>query len=894
MADEPKVPAAPASTVPMVDRKGNVVDVPAEQATQAYNSGQYGFKGNTVHTVDDAGKVGQRSIGDLDAALDAGEQLATGAQVHEAHLDAKYGGLGGSLAAAGEGAARGLTLGLSDPLAVGAARLFGGSEAAEQVRTHLAEDKEAHGILSTGAEVLGAGIPMALSGGASIPEEAASLGARAVGAAGEAGVFGRIAEGAGTLGRTLGALPRGVGMAGDAAEHAVSSLLGEGAESVLGRAGQAAAKTAARAVTEAGLFGGGEAISDSTLQNTPLTAEKLFSAVGHSALMGGLVGGALGGGGSLVSSAAASALEHAGPKLEDLAGYQAWKWLGPRNTEAKLATRAGGPSQVGRTWYDLVMRPAVDEEGMSSVAAWSHEEKLAATQKALDGVGKKLGYIAEGSGAEVQMKDFLQPIEKRIEEHSGELLGGDKIAVLQKLKDDVVRVLGGADFEEKELGNIARKAASDAGYEAGSTASQQFEIRYIERLRSGGAYDLGEAKIPIADALRQRRALQKIAFTESKAFDPKMRVQILRDIAGDWNDLEAKTLNEASAKEGGIAGDQFRAFNKQFQQLKIAESTIQSTTDRYAANNSLSLSDNLYGAMHFGGMLAAGHPLGALGAVATAYGHKAIRMRGNAYAAVMLDRLSTWGGVARATADADRAVDKLVAKAVTPSTRTGARVPRAFAVDDHSEESYEHERERIASIAAMAPGLVMGHLQEKTQSLQTHAPQLAMAMQQQAQVANKFLASKLPPLPPLDPLQGKRPKGSGTSPAQRNQFLRYVRAVDGGPERALERLSRGRFTSEDAEVLHKVYPATMPELQNKVRQQAGQTRTHIPYQRRVQLSLFLGAPTDTTMASGVGNELQMLAPAEAHEQPSDTSNRGPAKLALQDSINTPTQRAAAG
>ena len=122
-----------------------------------------------------------------------------------------------------------------------------------------------------------------------------------------------------------------------------------------------------------------------------------------------------------------------------------------------------------------------------------------------------------------------------------------------------------------------------------------------------------------------------------------------------------------------------------------------------------------------------------------------------------------------------------------------------------------------------------------------------------------------------------------------------MRAVDGGPERALERLSHGRLSSEDVEVLHKVYPAMMPTIQAKVREAAGQTKPYIPYQKRIQLSMLLGVPTDSTMASGVGRDLQNLAPAEAQQQQQvGKSNRGPAKLALQDSLNTPTQRAAAG
>jgi hypothetical protein len=890
------IDASDPAAVTMVDRKGQRIEVPAEQATEAYNSGQYGFVGKEVPTVDQAGSVGMRAVTDLDAALDSGEQIASHQQFRQAHLEAKFGGIGGTLAAGGEGLARGASLGLSDPLAVGAARLFGGDQAAEDVRTHLAEEKEAHPILSTGAELVGAGAPMLLSGGATAPEQAATLGARAVGAAGEAGIFGRVAEGLGSIGRTLGAAPRGVGSVGDLAEHAVSGLLGGEAESALGRAGQAAAKTAARAMVEAGIFGGGEEISQDTLKNVPLTAEKLYSAVGHSALMGGLLGGGLAGAGSLVGSAAASALGAAGPKLDDLRGYQVWKWLSPRNAEAKLASRAGGPSAVGNAAWELAFRPAIEEKGIAAVAALPHEEKLGLIQDALDKVGQRIGQVDQ-SGATIALKDFLEPIDRRIEEHGKMLLGQDKVSVLQGLKDDVTRILGGADFQERELATVARKAAVDAGYEAGSEAGQQFEARYLERLKAGNAYNLGDAQIPIADALKQRRALQQIAFQENKAFDPKLRVQILRDISSDWNDLEAKSLDEAAGKAGeGITGDQFRSLNKQFQQLKVAETTIQNTTSRYAANNSLSLSDNLYGALHFGGAIAAGHPLGALGAMATAYGHKAVRMQGNAYAAILLDKLSTWGGVARATADVNGAIDKAIGQIVSAPEKAGVRLPRAFATstEDYSEDAYEEARSRVAALAAMAPGLIAGHLQEKTAPLQTHAPDVAIAMQKQAQRANAYLVQNMPPLPPLDPLQGKRGKGSGVNAQQRNSFIRRVNAVEGGTEHIVKQLSKGRLSLEDVDVMQHVFQNSLPEVQEKLRQAAGDSAATIPYQRRLQIAMLLGTPTDNTMDPVAGQQLQQLGEiVPEHESETGAPSRAPAKLAIQESLATPIERAAA-
>ncbi len=165
--------------------------------------------------------------------------------------EADYGGVHGAIGAAGAGLARGITLGVSDI----AARWIGGSQASQVLRGLRNENP----IVSAGSEFAGALAPAILTGGASAGEEAAGLGAR-----------------------ILAHTPAGlVGRAGSAI-----SGLGEGA----GLAGRVLAGTAG-AAAEGSLYGGGQYLTESALQDKPLSAESFVAGMGHGALFAAPIGG---------------------------------------------------------------------------------------------------------------------------------------------------------------------------------------------------------------------------------------------------------------------------------------------------------------------------------------------------------------------------------------------------------------------------------------------------------------------------------------------------------------------------------------------------------------------------------------------------------------------------
>lgn len=741
--------------------------------------------------------------------------------------------------------------------------------------------------------------------------------------------------------RTIGALPNGVSALGDYAEHAVAGVLGAPGGTVIGRAAQAAAKTAVRGIVEGGLFGAGSGISEAALEDKPLVGEKLFTSIGHGALMGGVLGAGISATGSSVRDMLGSLIEKQGGKLADAAGEQAWKWLDPlKRYSMEANARAGGTAAVGRTVFDQVLRPLIEERGLSA-ASMTADEKLALVQAAADRTGKQIGELVSGAeGTAIPLSEMLKPIDARIREFRGKVGGEDKVAAMERLRDSVLDVLEpGAEaraqaavpqdyalsLRDQGLGLPRPERAIEMQGQAGIYGHAPSPIPHAEpivmgeggptlhpfaeslsmlpdeagapigiadhsrpTIAAGAEADLQGAPtarraigiravpkdqaaleaartVPIAQAIEQRRALQQIAYQESKALDPKLRVELLRDVTRAWGELEIGALNEAS-KGDGLMGDRLRALNKQFQQLTIAENALESNTARHASNNMFSLGDKMFGAAHLAGALASGHPLAAAGAIGTSLAHKALREHGNAYAALLLDRLGTWGGVSRAVADVDEQVDRAVEGALARQPAPIRGRPRVFQVRaDDSEERFDREHARVTELAALSPAVLQQHAQDRAAPIATHAPEVAGAMAQTTVRATQYLASKLPPTPLPPPLQPGAPPRYAAD--QRASFLRSVDAVEGGPPAIMARLAKGTVTPEDIDAMREVYPAQYAELRVKLAHAAANRKSPTSYEQRLRISKFLGQPMDATLSPDFARSVQVAYAAAPQERP---------------------------
>lgn len=838
---------------------GKVEDVPAEQAGQAFLSGTHAVtKDQTIHVKRSDGSIGTVAPDKLQHFLTIGGQLASDEEAHKAQLEQKYGGIGGTLASTGEGAARGLTVGLSDPLAVGAARMFAGDKAAETVRTHLAESKEAHPIASTVGEIGGALAPTLLSGGAAAPEEAAAL-ATGMGATTALEGGAAVAEGSRMLGsvgsglRTLGSLPRGIEALGEGAEHMLGSVLGDTATSVIGRAAQTAARGAARSMVEGGLWSAGAEISDSTLKDVDLTTEKLLSTVGHGALLAGALGGALSGLGSLAGSGLSRLVDKTGQAtLDDAAGEQAYKSLSASKAEARMAARHGGPAEVGQTYLDEVLRPAVEKGGLKA-AAMDAGEKLEATQAAMDRVGQSIQDKIAGTPAEVSAADVLAPFEA----------AAKKAAASGKSLSENV---------PERLGKVRDKFAEALGIDL--------------------AAPLEEQMVPAADLIAQRRELQKMA--KFQVATPSEPIEHFRAISGQWNELEEKALNKVSETLGNTpAGTELRDLNRKYGQLASIEQTLSRQATGEITKPLLGLKDIMMGGGISAPMaLLAGHPLTALGGIAGSFAHRAVAEHGNTYAALMLDRLASMGAVSEAAHHVDQTIDQALAAFLSEKGRTVGL--------EHSKmslENYDHEESRVRAIAALAPAVIAAHVQETSGSLNTHLPGVAKALQQQAVSNAKYLSTKLPPAPSADQPASLTPQldKQKVSDPIKASFLRSVRAVDGGPAGVARRLANNTISAEDVDWLKSQAPKSYQEMREKIMVKCAQRTKPLDYEQRKRLGILFDLPTDPTLAPDFVTVMQEHftkgAPQGQGPQAEQKPHAVPAKVASLKNMATPVERA---
>lgn len=273
----------------LVDRKtGKLVEVADEGAQAAFQSGKFGLPaGARLPVTTTAGMLGTVDAKDASSFLRRGANISSPKELHDAELEARIGGVGGTIAAGAAGVARGAveSFGIPyDAANVALAETLGGPEAAANMRENLAYGKEHNPLASFGGELAG-----------------------------------MVGAGYVTGGRTaLG----GVGAA---------------AERVLPRAAGSIVRGAARGVAEGGLLGGLNAIDEASLGDHELTAERVLTGVGHGALIGGVASGVLSGAGAALSAGKDAARDSAGRFLSRLRG---------EDIEA-LATRHFGASAEG-------------------------------------------------------------------------------------------------------------------------------------------------------------------------------------------------------------------------------------------------------------------------------------------------------------------------------------------------------------------------------------------------------------------------------------------------------------------------------------------------------------------------------------------------------------------
>lgn len=126
------------------------------------------------------------------------------------------------------------------------------------------------------------------------------------------------------------------------------------------------------------------------------------------------------------------------------------------------------------------------------------------------------------------------------------------------------------------------------------------------------------------------------------------------------------------------------------------------------------------------------------------------------------------------------------------------------------------------------------------------APQLTTTMIIKQLQAAAFLAEKLPKNPSAgktlnDAINDWRP-----SDQELARFERYLKAAQ-DPLSVLDDLKQGTMTREGTETLQALYPALYQDIQQVTLAHAAQLERRLPYAQRINLSILLGVPVDSSM-----------------------------------------------
>lgn len=841
--------AAPPSTVTMVDEQGASHEVPSADVRDAYMSGNLTFKEGAPVPVERGGKVeivsGEEAAHRFETTFTTKGSTFRAAQKQA--QEERFSGIGPTAAAAGIGLAKGLTFGAAPAIATGAARAFGGEEAAAATREYLQGSEEEHPYVQGAFELGGMGLGALATGGGSVAARGAAAGAGRLGARG-------LAREAVAL---AGAPTRGIAALGEAAGGAAErGVLALGAP----KAAANIASMAARGAAEMPFYSVGEAVGRAATHDQELTAEQLVAAAGHGFLGGAVFGGALGGLGAIAGKAlsgtgklATSAAERSGALQAHLSERG---MVGTFADEMSIRSLGGGKALM-REYRGL--RPGIQAEVPRIIL----EEVPTIGGKALARQSKEEIFATLSKIREETSRAVTKPL------HELDAIGArpSTKSIVDRTTTEILKPLAETPFHEAEAGIVqsALKSFTDKA---------------------------GDATFSELHAMR-RRLDKSINWRAVGEGDPKNRAM------ADFRRIIEDQIEADVEKHGAPLGAEYAArytrAKEKYQAANWAAKAAQEGSLREATNRIQGMTELVSGAAGAATTLASGNPAGLLMPIVAHYG----RTRGAQFAADIANRAVSSDMVKAITTGWNNKAGAAISGYIGVPSKL-ATVPRgglysavARAAGGPSKEDKRDERQaferRREAIASWTPQ----RAEAATAGLKADAS-LRLATIAQGNKAVSFLASKMPAAPPsTDPLQPKLNQARPPSAEEIGKWNRYYRAVE-DPLSVLDDLHRGRVTTEGVEALKAVYPRLYMLLQEQAIQEIGESPKRLTYQQQLQLGNLLGIAATPLASPEVVKMVQAsyAAPGPSPQPTKPKMQTAPGQAGK--TLQSPTQALAAG
>lgn len=670
---------------------------------------------------------------------------------------------------------------------------------------------------------------------------------------------------------------------------------GSRAATALGRLAQ---KTVGGAAVGA-LYGAGNAVSESALGDTQLTAEKLITGAGLGALLGGAgggIGGAIEEGAAKILPKLSTVLSGGQSALDDIADHATLKSF--RNTAKEL-----------RKYSDAEIADAVAvarDRGHLKLSPESMEKSIAAD---VAKVGPAKGAFLDAAD-KTSRPDFAAAL-KEFDAHVADMRPLERESVASSLKK-------------------ARSTLEDIATDPKRGTWRAFD-EWKQDLQSAAKFSRGAAEDDLALGAKRRlagfarseldRQLVPALGTEGQAFlDTKKLYGSLKTAermagTGAGRGASFNVVDIGAAIAGGMhlgpfglaggLGVKFMREHGAAVAAQIADRLSKSPAMNAVAQSfakSLPMTAPKLGTYGPALMLAARRSpeLALAQHMVTAqvdpeYAANAqmagLRPELPDEHATALGRATDVAALHASMRSHDEAIHvalQHVVKGTKPAAASGVLKSQDFGSKQMRRDSIEGHKQRVDEVRMLAtdPQALIDRVSKNIGALGDVAPGVAAAMHATAQRAVTYLAqqAEVPPKP------GPLARDWTPTAAQRHSFTLKLEAVQ-APMSILKRAAEGRLVPASLDAVRAVYPAFASQLADKALEQLA-SGEKMPYRARLMLSMLTGVSADgtTTPAAIAANQMAIMKAAGKPSERLGDTREGGGKLGQAERMASPDRR----
>lgn len=652
------------------------------------------------------------------------------------------------------------------------------------------------------------------------------------------------------------------------------------------------------AVVEGGIAGLGSVISESTLDKSPLTLEKMAAGMAGGALAGGGIAGVMKGAGALVST---GVKKLGGKTLQDTfrsaADNAEWRMLSDSN---------GSWAKRNEPYKEAILKFGRENGIIGHAGAALDEATVSKAQKVAEAVGDKIGTQMDDLERMVPLKGndklrarFVQSLDDSLDKEFGgrpifDSARAEAKKVTSKLVGDVDLTWKDAWKTQsdlfKDLSGIDSPPATKQVRETLRQAMRDFVFDEVGAKAPGVAPGFGAAMRKTGQDARAAMALSKALTTRAGSIERSTGNTAMGALASLATGGPAPFI-------GGVAGD----FAKN-QAAKRGGFVLGSVLRKLGESNSL-------GAVAGGLSNRIGQVLstapGLLGAaripIEQAFGRGAMDLLeehvriangpgGGAYLASLGmgdsgpnelqsvgNRLAAMDALHQMKSDLDHridlGIDGVLGVKVGPPIRY--KSPDVSDFNKRIEVIRDQLKDPEKAFAAAPSDLMAG------------APGTTAALVNKLLQAQVFLLEKAPKDPNAGMPVALKPMWK-PSAADVGRWYRYVEAVE-QPARMLEKMAQGTFTLEHKEALERVYPELYSDMKTRMYERLGEWNKPLPYGKKAMLSQFFGTAVLGLKPGAIQVMQQSFAPPQGDAPPSKGGTRPDGREAIDADKNALTQ-----